>query len=158
MGNLLSLRTDKGQFNSDIFVDFESAFIAGALAGSTPHTGTDADDLDARGAMASPDAKPKPNETELYNYLAAVLSQSKTIIEKLRNYQSVGGVIAKAISKPSMQTENDAWNAVLPQVGILKVFYEYATAVGEQTAARAAPPAGPCAALAGRKAVCARGD
>ena len=29
-----------------------------------------------------------------------------------------------------MQTENEAWQAVLPQVGILKVFFEYATAIG----------------------------
>lgn len=32
---------------------------------------------------------------ELYNYLAAVLGQSQAIITKLKNYQAVGGVIAK---------------------------------------------------------------
>ena len=44
---------------------------------------------------SSPDAKPRGNEVELYNYLAAVLGQSKTVIEKLRTYNAVGGAIAK---------------------------------------------------------------
>jgi len=44
-----------------------------------------------------------------------------------------------------MQTENEAWNAVLPQVGILKGFYEYAGQIGTSGAvgATARGEAGP---------------
>lgn len=46
------------------------------------------------------------------------------------------GLGPQAISKPSIQTENEAWNAVLPQVGILKGFYEYAGQIGTSGAMR----------------------
>ena len=53
------------------------------------------------------------------------------------------GAREQAISKPSMQTENEAWNAVLPQVGILKVFYEYASAIGTWPIYGVRPPLPP---------------
>ena len=59
----------------------------------------------SRGWCSPTDAKPKGNEVELYNYLAAVLGQSKTVIEKLRTYNAVGGVIAKVGSGVRSETQ-----------------------------------------------------
>jgi len=43
----------------------------------------------------------------------------------------------QAISKPGKENEEEAWNAVVPQVEILKTFYEYSLSLGMSCSSRA---------------------
>jgi len=71
-------------------------------------------------------AKPSDDERELYSKLAAVLDRSNDILEKLFRYSGCEEYIRKAITTPGPETEESAWNAVLPAVDQLQEFFDYA--------------------------------
>ncbi|KAL3897013.1 MAG: hypothetical protein SGCHY_003705 [Lobulomycetales sp.] len=76
-------------------------------------------------------ASPSERETEFYTYINSVLNPSTSLLESLRSYSGCGEHIRKAISSPSPETEEAAWNAVCPAVGQLKQFYELAMQIDE---------------------------
>lgn len=99
MGNLLRIlyAKDADTNKSDIFLDFENA-------------------------------QPTSSESEIYEVVKAVLDLSPQILEDLQDYQGANEPIRGAISNPSNEELQDvAWKAVMPLVGRLKKFYEYAT-------------------------------
>ncbi|CAB4007419.1 Hypothetical predicted protein, partial [Paramuricea clavata] len=99
MGNLLRIlyAKDTDTNKSDIFLDFENA-------------------------------QPTSSESEIYEVVKAVLDLSLQILEDLQDYQGANEQIRGAISNPSNEELQDvAWKAVMPLVGQLKKFYEYAT-------------------------------
>ncbi|XP_046857170.1 LOW QUALITY PROTEIN: CYFIP-related Rac1 interactor B-like [Xenia sp. Carnegie-2017] len=99
MGNLLRIlyAKDTDTNKSDIFLDFENA-------------------------------QPTSSEAEVYDVVKAVLDQSTQILEDLNDYQGANEPIRVAISNPTNEgLQEEAWRAVMPLVGQLKKFYEYAT-------------------------------
>lgn len=99
MGNLLRIlySKDSDATRSDIFLDFENA-------------------------------QPTASEAEVYDVVKAVLEQSHKILNELEHYCGANEQIRAAISNPSSDEFQDiAWKAVMPLVGQLKKFYEYAT-------------------------------
>jgi len=58
--------------------------------------------------------------------MAAVLDKSKVILDRLNNYTGCEEYIRKAITTPGPETEEAAWNAVLPAVDQLQEFFDYA--------------------------------
>eukprot|EP00732_Lithocolla_globosa_P005264 Lithocolla_globosa_v1_NODE_5339_length_1258_cov_20.252702.p1 type:complete len:321 gc:universal NODE_5339_length_1258_cov_20.252702:1091-129(-) len=76
-------------------------------------------------------AKPTDAEKEVYSSVEEVISKGSGLLETLQNYTGQAAAISKAISSPSKETEEAAWNAVVPQVIILKDFYEYSTKLDE---------------------------
>jgi len=71
-------------------------------------------------------AKPSDDERELHSKLASVLDRSNEILEKLFRYSGCEEYIRKAITTPGPETEEAAWNAVLPAVDQLQEFFDYA--------------------------------
>jgi len=70
----------------------------------------------------------KPNsddEKQVYDAVAAVLVKGPGILEKLHNYSGCEEAIRKAITTPGPETEDAAWNAVVPAVEQLKEFYDF---------------------------------
>lgn len=99
MGNLLRIlySKDADAYRSDIFLDFENA-------------------------------QPTASEAEVYDVVKPVLEQSPRILHELKDYQGANEQIREAISNPSSEELQDvAWKAVMPLVGQLKKFYEFAT-------------------------------
>ncbi|KAJ3156296.1 Protein fam49a [Irineochytrium annulatum] len=74
-------------------------------------------------------ARPSPAESQICSYAHDVLSSAPQMLEVLRNYQGCGDYIRQAISRPSRETEEAAWNVVSPAVGKLKGFYEFSLRV-----------------------------
>jgi len=70
-------------------------------------------------------AKVSDDEKQVYDCLAAVLDKSSSILNKLSNYKGCEEFIRKAITTPGSETEEAAWNAVLPAVEELKEFYDF---------------------------------
>jgi len=71
-------------------------------------------------------ARPSEDELDLYNRLSAVLTKSNSILDKLFKYSGCEEYIRKAITTPGPETEEAAWNAVLPAVDQLQEFFDYA--------------------------------
>jgi len=71
-------------------------------------------------------ARPSEDEMDLYNRLKAILDRSNIILEKLFRYSGCEEYIRKAITTPGPETEEAAWNAVLPAVDQLQEFFDYA--------------------------------
>jgi len=71
-------------------------------------------------------AQPSQDESDLYSKMAAVLDKSKVILDRLNNYTGCEEYIRKAITTPGPETEEAAWNAVLPAVDQLQEFFDYA--------------------------------
>ena len=69
------------------------------------------------------DALPTDIERELYDKLAPVLERSNTILESMRSYAGCNAAIAKAISKPSRESDEEVWTVLIPAVAVLKDFY-----------------------------------
>lgn len=70
----------------------------------------------------------KPNteeEKQIYETVAAVLDKGPAILQKLQNYSGCEVSIRKAITTPGAETEEAAWNAVVPAVEQLKEFYDF---------------------------------
>lgn len=100
MGNLLKLLTreeqDSGGSKIDIFLDFENA-------------------------------SPTEGEKEVYEVVNGVLVVAPRILEELQNYRGANEEIRQAISNAlDEELQEMAWKAVVPLVGKLKSFYEYA--------------------------------
>jgi len=71
-------------------------------------------------------AKPSTDEERsIYDTVAAVLTKAPSILEKLHNYAGCEDSIRKAITTPGPETEDTAWNAVVPAVEQLKEFYDF---------------------------------
>ncbi|KAK2562306.1 CYFIP-related Rac1 interactor B, partial [Acropora cervicornis] len=116
MGNILKLLTREEQEASesqiDIFLDFENA-------------------------------TPTESEREVYNVVSSVLDEAPRILKELQDYQGANEEIRQAISNAlNGELQELAWKAVVPLVGKLKAFYEYALELGCTAAAA------PCSALA----------
>jgi len=71
-------------------------------------------------------AKPSEEEMALYNQVDTVLAKSPTVLDKLLKYSGCEEYIRKAITTPGPETEEAAWNAVLPAVDQLQEFFDYA--------------------------------
>ncbi|KAJ3213192.1 Protein fam49a [Dinochytrium kinnereticum] len=71
------------------------------------------------------EARPTQDESQLFNYASDVLSPTGYLLDLLRGYQGCGDAIRKAISNPSRETEEAAWNVVSPAVATLKDFYSF---------------------------------
>lgn len=100
MGNILKLLTREEQEASesqiDIFLDFENA-------------------------------TPTESEREVYNVVSSVLDEAPRILKELQDYQGANEEIRQAISNAlNGELQELAWKAVVPLVGKLKAFYEYA--------------------------------
>lgn len=100
MGNLMHvLKKDVRHPDRNIFLDFENA-------------------------------QPTPEEQEIFAQVKEVLDQAESILADLRGYQGAGEQIRLAISSPSNEeAQTQAWEAVVPLVGKLKVFYNYSSEV-----------------------------
>jgi len=95
MGNLLTLGNADKRDPVEIFLDFEKA-------------------------------QPQSDEERsIYDVIAKVLDRSPQILQKLSNYTGCEEFIRKAITTPGPETEDEAWQAVLPAVEQLKEFYDF---------------------------------
>lgn len=70
-------------------------------------------------------AKPSEEEKELHRTVATVLDKGPTILDRLLKYEGCEEFIRKAITTPGPETEESAWNAVLPAVDQLQEFYDF---------------------------------
>jgi len=71
-------------------------------------------------------AQPSDEERDLYDKIGQVLERSQPILDKLLKYSGCEEYIRKAITTPGPETEEAAWNAVLPAVDQLQEFFDYA--------------------------------
>jgi len=70
--------------------------------------------------------QPSDEERDLHKQVQAVLEKGPTILERVQNYPGCEEFIRKAITTPGPETEEAAWNAVLPAVDQLQEFYDFA--------------------------------
>jgi len=70
-------------------------------------------------------AQPGEEEKEIHGAVAACLNKSPLILERLFKYDGCEEFITKAITTPGPETEEAAWNAVLPAVEQLQEFYDF---------------------------------
>jgi len=70
-------------------------------------------------------AQPSDEEKEIHSAVAAVLNKGPAILDKLLKYDGCEEHIRKAITTPGPETEESAWNAVLPAVDQLQEFYDF---------------------------------
>jgi len=70
-------------------------------------------------------AQPSDEEREIHSTVAAVLDKGPLILDRLFKYDGCEEFIRKAITTPGPETEEAAWNAVLPAVDQLQEFYDF---------------------------------
>jgi len=70
-------------------------------------------------------------EKEIHANVSAVLNKGPAILERLSGYQGCEEFIRKAITNPGPETEEEAWEAVLPAVDELKTFYDFSLELEE---------------------------
>jgi len=70
-------------------------------------------------------ARPSDEEQELHTTVADVLNKSPQILDKLLKYTGCEEFIRKAITNPGPESEDAAWEAVLPAVDQLQQFYDF---------------------------------
>ncbi|EGC31596.1 hypothetical protein DICPUDRAFT_39723 [Dictyostelium purpureum] len=70
-------------------------------------------------------AQPSDDERELHKTVGEVLNRGPAIIEKLLAYAGCNEYIRRAITNPGPETEDAAWEAVLPSVDQLQEFYDF---------------------------------
>lgn len=70
-------------------------------------------------------AKVSPSEQAVYDEVHSVLIKSAQILAELQAYSGCEKFIREAMSTPSPDAEEAAWNAVLPAVEQLKTFYDF---------------------------------
>jgi hypothetical protein len=70
-------------------------------------------------------AQPSDEEREIHKTVAAVLDKGPVILDRLFKYDGCEEFIRKAITTPGPETEEAAWNAVLPAVEQLQEFYDF---------------------------------
>jgi hypothetical protein len=72
------------------------------------------------------DCEPKGEEEKaIYDEVSAVLAKGPSILDDLTNYSGCEEYIRKAITTPGPETEEKAWEMVLPAVDKLKEFYDF---------------------------------
>jgi hypothetical protein len=71
------------------------------------------------------DAQPSEEEREIYAAVSTVLDRAPVILDRLFKYDGCEEYIRKAITTPGPETEEAAWNAVLPAVDQLQEFYDF---------------------------------
>ncbi|CAG8516114.1 11125_t:CDS:2 [Paraglomus brasilianum] len=59
-------------------------------------------------------ATPTPAELALYGHVSTLLRPTTTLLDSLRRYEGCGDLIRKAISNPTPENEEEAWQAVQP--------------------------------------------
>jgi hypothetical protein len=72
-------------------------------------------------------AEPGDNEKELHTEVAKILVRSEEILDSLFAYKGCEEYIRKAITSPGPDSEQAAWDAILPSVEVLQQFYEFGT-------------------------------
>jgi len=70
-------------------------------------------------------ATPSDDEKALHDEVAEVLNKAPVILDRLRKYAGCEEYIRKAITTPGPETEDAAWEAVLPAVDQLQQFYDF---------------------------------
>lgn len=70
-------------------------------------------------------AQPTDDERDIHAQVAAVLNKGPQILDRLFKYDGCEEFIRKAITTPGPETEESAWNAVLPAVDQLQEFYDF---------------------------------
>jgi len=70
-------------------------------------------------------AQPSDEEKELHGNVAHVLNKGPIILDRLFHYDGCEEYIRKAITTPGPETEEAAWNSVLPAVDQLQEFYDF---------------------------------
>lgn len=71
-------------------------------------------------------AKPTPEEQDVWGIVNTVLEKSSKILEDLKNYQGASDEIRHAIGNPrDDDLQEVAWRKVLPLVDRLKTYYEF---------------------------------
>jgi len=71
-------------------------------------------------------ARPTPDEQEVWEVVNTVLENSSKVLENLKNYRGASDEIREAISNPRDEALQEvAWQQVLPLVAKLKNFYEF---------------------------------
>lgn len=70
-------------------------------------------------------AQPGDEERDLHKAVGDVLGRGPVILDKLFKYAGCEDHIRKAIVNPGPETEEQAWEAVLPAVDQLQEFYEF---------------------------------
>lgn len=69
--------------------------------------------------------QPSDEERDLHKQIQTILEKGPTILERVQNYPGCEEYIRKAITTPGPETEEAAWNAVLPAVDQLQEFYDF---------------------------------
>jgi len=64
-------------------------------------------------------------EKQVYHYVDAVLVKGPKLLEKLCSYPRCEESIRRAITTPGPESEEAAWNTVIPAVNQLKEFYDF---------------------------------
>lgn len=77
------------------------------------------------------DAQPTEAEREVYSEGQIVLERAHRILQDLQDYKGASQEIRKAIGTPDVETEKQAWEAVLPLVTKLKEFYLFSKQLGK---------------------------
>jgi len=95
MGHILSYLQSRQDYDEHLFIDFENA-----------EPGTD-------------------EEKKIYAAVATVLDRGPRILERLRGYSGCEEFIRRAITTPGAETEEVAWEAIIPAVDQLKEFYDF---------------------------------
>jgi len=70
-------------------------------------------------------ARPSEAEQELHTTVADVMNKSPHILDRLLKYTGCEEFIRKAITNPGPESEDAAWEAVLPAVDQLQQFYDF---------------------------------
>ncbi|KYR01262.1 FAM49 family protein [Tieghemostelium lacteum] len=70
-------------------------------------------------------AQPSEDERELHKTVGDVLNRGPGIINSLLKYAGCNEFIRRAITNPGPETEDAAWEAVLPAVDQLQLFYDF---------------------------------
>lgn len=76
--------------------------------------------------------QPTPDEAEVYHSVKSALAPAPKMLQTLRDYKGCGDEIRKAISAPTPESEQAAWQALTPAVAKLKEFYDYSSVLEEQ--------------------------
>eukprot|EP01095_Lingulamoeba_sp_RSL-Kostka_P008688 TRINITY_DN2949_c0_g3_i2.p1 TRINITY_DN2949_c0_g3~~TRINITY_DN2949_c0_g3_i2.p1 ORF type:complete len:316 (+),score=106.42 TRINITY_DN2949_c0_g3_i2:171-1118(+) len=85
-------------------------------------TGREAEDIFLDFENAEPETD---EEKEVHGIVGTVLDKGPDILERLSSYTGCEEFIRKAITNPSQESEEEAWNEVLPAVDQLKEFYDF---------------------------------
>mmetsp|Transcript_16680 Transcript_16680/g.23074 ORF Transcript_16680/g.23074 Transcript_16680/m.23074 type:complete len:317 (+) Transcript_16680:64-1014(+) len=71
-------------------------------------------------------AQPQSEEEKLALVeIIQVLDKAPSILEKLKNYTGCQEVIRRAITSPTVENEDEAWQCVIPAALLSKEFYDY---------------------------------